>query len=188
LSMGESGGASGPGPPGVEVYHGGLYSLWGRRYRVVTCRVPLGAGRDALVVRLEEVAGSDRLHVAVAGTGEEMERLERLVAVDPEQALEQAARSRGLVAAEGSVWSLASLGFLEANCGRRLVVQYKPGRAILVADIDAYRELLNALRPICGGYHMHRVAERVLEEAADLASCGDDARGIVYLIDHRLGE
>ena len=170
-----------PGPP---FSRHGVHTLWGRTYHAYTCRLPVG-GRSALVVRLEEAHGSDHLHAAVVGGVEELARLERLAATDPRRALEAAARSAGLVAAEGPLWGLSLLGFLEATGRRKVVIQYRPGRAIIVVDAGLLRALADAARRLCGDHPLIAAAQRAAGEAEPLAGCSlEVGGGIIYLIRH----
>jgi hypothetical protein len=158
----------------------GVHSLWGHRYEAYIGRLRLPDGVEVTVACLRGDAPGETLHVALAGPG--AGRVEALMGTDPLRALEQAAQDTGLVAAEGPLHRLAGLGFFASHRGGRLVLQYRPGRVIVVAEPRLLEKLLDALEPPAQGCgEALEAARRAAREAQRLL--GDcEYRGLVYLV------
>ena len=165
---------------GLEWRKLGSHSLWGTGYEVRAARLPAG-NTAALLARLEPISGSgDCIHLAAVEPL--AKRLEERLRRDPLAALEEAARGEGLVAAEGPLSRFAALGFLSARGGRRLVLQYRPGRVVVVMDPEAMAALVAELKRRCRGAPLLEVAERAAREAMGLLGCCDGVTGVLYII------
>lgn len=165
---------------GIEWRRLGSHTLWGTGYEVKAARIRAG-GREALLARLEPI-GRDGDCIHLAAIEPLAARLEELLRRDPAAALEEAAKGTGLVAAEGPLSRFAALGFLSARGGRRLVLQYRPGRVVVVMEPEAMAALVAELRRRCRGAPLLEVAERAAREARGLLGCCDGVTGVLYII------